>query len=415
MLDALLKALPQNEVERLCATVLERIDKEHIRCFRGSTTPLFLISTTYPGIWLEHVYDAVLLAEMFPRYLPIAVNTVRVFLQKQRPDGQLPCYIWDGAILDLPEEQLVGYGQIQEVVAFSQLALEVARMVDDADFLREVYDGCTKWHGWMCRNRMTSGRGLVEMFCGHDTGHDQSARLEGLSCIGNYIKDGVPQNAAVLPPDDTVPILAVDMNANFYANCRALAEMAMLLGEQEQAEAYAAQAQQVKAALFARCYDPADGFFYDADKHGNHRKYRSCTLFHLFMERVLDPVEDRAVIDRLYTDYIKNPAEFWTAYPFPSMSYSQANARPHADRNCWGYYSQALIALRCTRWMDAYGMRADFDVLCAKWLAAWTKCYEEMPFGQELDPVTGQPTPSSAWYSSCMLLYLYAARRLLGK
>ena len=32
--------------------------------------------------------------------------------------------------------------------------------------------------------------------------------------------------------------------------------------------------------------------------------------------------------------------------------------------------------------------------------------------GQELDPITGKPTKSSQWYSSCMLMYLYAAQRL---
>lgn len=35
----------------------------------------------------------------------------------------------------------------------------------------------------------------------------------------------------------------------------------------------------------------------------------------------------------------------------------------------------------------------------------------DVPFGQELDPVTGIPSPCSQYYSSTMLFYLYAARR----
>jgi len=45
-----------------------------------------------------------------------------------------------------------------------------------------------------------------------------------------------------------------------------------------------------------------------------------------------------------------------------------------------------------------------------KWLFAWTE--SPLPFGQELDPFTGAPSQSSAWYSSTMLFYLYSAQEL---
>ena len=67
---------------------------------------------------------------------------------------------------------------------------------------------------------------------------------------------------------------------------------------------------------------------------------------------------------------------------------------------------------RCTRWMDDYGFGEDFDYICRKWLEAWTRCFEDMKLGQELDPFTGEPSQCSEWYSSCMLFYLYAAQRL---
>ncbi len=52
------------------------------------------------------------------------------------------------------------------------------------------------------------------------------------------------------------------------------------------------------------------------------------------------------------------------------------------------------------------------DALCEKWLEAWTRCYDSFKLGQELDPFTGEPSACSEWYSSCMLFYIYAARRL---
>ena len=84
----------------------------------------------------------------------------------------------------------------------------------------------------------------------------------------------------------------------------------------------------------------------------------------------------------------------------------------HVRNNCWGYYTMGLITLRCTRWMDAYGWGEDFDFILRRWLEAWTEHFDEVPLGQELDPVTGIPTAASPWYSSGMLSYIYAAKRL---
>ncbi len=43
---------------------------------------------------------------------------------------------------------------------------------------------------------------------------------------------------------------------------------------------------------------------------------------------------------------------------------------------------------------------------------ARTEHFDLLKLGQELDPFTGVPSRSSEWYSSTMLFYLYAARRI---
>ena len=402
-----------SRVRELYQVVEDRLRDIHVRCFDGMEKPLLFISDTYPGVWLEHVYDAVFYATLEPAALPVAEHTVNLFMNRQTPEGQLPCYIWDGGSIDLPSEQLTGYGQIQECVSFTALCLRLYKHNRNHRLLQRAYACGSRWVGWLRRYRMTTGRGLVEVFCGYDTGHDQSGRLAGLTCPGNYFRNGVLQNAAVLPPNDPVaPILAVDMNANFYGTLRALSCMADRLGLPEEAADWRQQATDVKQRLFAYCYDEKDGFFYDVDKEGNRRRYLFSTVFHLFMEGVLDPREDSRVIRRLYEEHIKNPKEFWTAYPFPSMAANDPSAAHHAAGNCWGYFTQGLIALRSTLWMDAYGYGADLDLLCERWVEAWTTHADRVPFGQELDPHTGVPSPCSGWYSSSMLFYLYAVRRL---
>ena len=399
-------------VARICEEVRDRLEHQHIGCFEGMEKPLFLISQQYPGVWLEHVYDSVFYALRNPSKVHLAENTLELFIDRQKEDGQLPCFV-----LNPPKAKAygnpVGYGQIQECVSFAKLCLMVCRMNGNAAFLQKCYTACLRWVGWLEAKRMTSQRGLVELFVGFDTGHDNSGRLAGMSRQGNYAEPGKAADAALLPPDDeAAPILAVDMNCNYYANLRALSEMASMLGLEEERAAWAEKAAQVKKLLFALCFDEADCFFYDVDKHGNHRKYLSSTVFHLFLEGVLDREEDAALIEELLKRHIRNPQEFATPYPYPSMAINDPSCEGHKDFNCWGYYTQGLIALRTTMWMEDYGLQEEHLHLCRQWVKAWTEHFSELKMGQELDPITGIPTKSSEWYSSTMLFYLYAAERL---
>ena len=402
------------KVSAICEEIKKRLYGVHIDCFEGMDKPLFLISEAYPGIWLEHVYDSVFLAKNDPSMLYLAENTISLFIDHQKEDGQLPCLVLDAKRRKFGN--LIGYNQIQECVSIARLAFMVYEMNQDREFLEKIFESSKKWVNWLKENRMTTNRGLIEMFVGYDTGHDNSGRLKGLSCEGHYVIDGEAQNASVLPPDDAVaPILAVDMNCNFYSNLVHISKMAYELGLTDEAEKYDAEAKAVKEKMFELCFDKDDDFFYDVDKNGQKRKYLSSTIFHLFLEGVLDKVEDAALIDRIYKRHISNPEEFATPYPYPSMAVNDPSCEGHIDGNCWGYYSQGLIALRTTLWMEKYGYEAELDNLCKKWVEVWTDNFDSIKMAQEIDPLTGIPTRTSEWYSSTMLFYLFAVKRLEAK
>lgn len=394
------------KIKTICRIIEERLEKRHIASLTNENKKLLLISEQYPGVWLEHTYDAVLYAKMKPEAKQIAKNTIELFIDNQREDGQLPYSVKDASRIPGIINP-VGFSQIQECVSFGKLCLEVYELTRDRRLLQKSYTAVKKWVSWLKNNRMTRGTGLVEMFVGFDTGHDNSGRLEGLSYPKSFC-----QEAFVLPKDDVAPIIAVDMNCNYYATAKALEKMAEILNLREDASYWKSEAENIKKLIFEICYDEEDAFFYDVDKNNCKRKYLSSTIFHLFMERVLDKEKDSHIIDEIYTRHIKNPDEFWTEYPFPSMAASDKSFKKRTEFNCWGYFSQGLIAQRCILWMDYYGMGEDFDVICEKWLRAWTNYYGKFNLGQELDPFTGEPSVSSEWYSSCMLFYLYAASRM---
>lgn len=379
---------------------------EHESCFGGFEKPLLKISSCYPGLWMEHIYDSVIYAKLDRDKLFLAENAINAFIDFQREDGQLPYVLRS----DSDGKMAAGYSQIQECVSLGSLALAVYEMNQDTDFLKRAYNAVLAWTAWLRKNRMTRKTGLVEMFFGFDTGHDNSARVLDLACPGNYRINGIAANAATLPPEDGIaPVIALDMSCNFFGNLQALAKMSQLLGLD--GTKFANEAAEVKAKIFDICFDEEDCFFYDVDKHGNKRKIKSCQIFSLFIEGVLDKDQDAELIKKLSERYIFNEKHFFTQYPFPAVSVSDPTWKKHTKNNCWGYFTQTLTVLRCTLWMEKYGFTKEFNTVCDRFVEAWTSCFDTVKLGQELDPITGEPSDCSEWYSSGMLMYLNCIRR----
>ena len=391
--------------EKICRIAYDRICGYNIHRFKNSGRNIILISDKYPGIWLEHTYDAVALAKYDKKFIDIAKNQISVFIDNQKKDGQLPCYVLDENNPATGEfKSTVGYSQIQECVSFASLCVETYMLSQDVEFLKKCYNACRKWDLWLENNRMTTGKGLIELFCGFDSGHDKSMRFADIACPGNYDD----KNAAICPPCNIVPIIAPDMNAVFYGNKTALSEMAAILGEEKVRESYINQAQEVKMNLMNVCYDREDNYFYDVDKNGNKRKIRSISIASLFAEHVLD--ED--VAERIYGENLRNPKRFWTEIPFPSVSADDGAFKKNASGNSWNYYSQGLTALRTLRWMEYYGKTNDMRYVMERWLDAQANAV--VPFGQEYDPFCAEPSDSSPWYSSAMIYALWAGYTLYG-
>lgn len=374
--------------------ILARIREKHLRRVGDSDGDVFFISDAYPGVWLEHTYDPVCFAEYDPAGARIARNQIGLFVKHQTAEGQLPAYVW---------QNKVGYGQIQECVSFGRMCLKTWVLNGkDAAYLRTLYDACVAWDGWLVAKRMPHATGLIEMFCGYDTGHDNSGRLVDMKYQQEICEDG-----GVMPTDDPVlPILASDMNAVFYGDRCALAEMAALLGRPEEAAAWRAKADDVRRKMDEWMWDEEDAFYYDVALNGEKRRMKTIAITNVLCEGVADC----ARAEEIYARHLRNPQEFWTPYPFPAVAINEPLWKMNRPGNSWGYFSQGLTAQRSLLWMEGLGKTADMEEIMRRWIAAW--CASPLRFGQELDPLTGAPSNCSEWYSACMLYYLHAVRRL---
>ena len=401
--------------------MLQRIREKHFRVTDQHEGRLFLISTTYPGYWLEHLFDSIAWARLFPEDRDLPASQMRLFLENQREDGKIPTCILDNDLMNTipglakaytgkdmaPPGLSVRYTQLQECVSVASLCLDVWELNPEVD-LGWYYDCCCKWDAWLCRNRMARGKGLVETYCGFDTGHDNSDRFakmkyqKGLCAIPSDYPPGYPVDC------DCAPLISPDVNAVFYGDRMALAKMAELLGKAEEAALWRQKAEEVKQRVIEICFDPETYFFYDVDKHDKKIPIKSISITTIFCEHMLDG----EMAEEIYRRYLNNPEEFGTPYPFPGTSISDPTWVQEMSGNDWGYYSQGNVAIRTLRWMKHYGKTEHLHAMMESWLRGW--CREGiLKFGQELHPITGEPSACSEWYSSTML-YLLSAMRELG-
>ena len=384
---------------KLYDIAIKKLKEENIKCICNMDKPLLTISNAYPGVWLEHVYDSIMYAKLF-NDTSIAKNTINAFIDLSR-NGHIPYAIKNNGD--------IGYSQIQECVSFTHLSYVLYEMTNDKELLLKVYNNSKKWVDWLYKYRMTLNLGLIEAFVGYDTGHDNSNRLNNMKYKTNYTINNIKQDASIKPDDN--PVIMVDMNCNLYSTLITLSKIALLFNNNEEHDKYKNMAIDIKKRLFELCYDKDDSFFYDINSDLTKRRIKSSAIFHLFLENVLDKNDDKKIIEEIYNKHIKNKNEFWTNYPFPSMALCDVN-KENIMPNSWGYYSQSLVALRCSLWMDYYGFSSDYDYILGKWIEGIESNYIKYPFSQELDPNTGISSGASEWYSTSMLLYIYACNRL---
>ena len=300
----------------------------------------------------------------------------------------------------------LGYGQIQMVVPIAATAWELAQLAPDEAFLAEAYAACVRWDSWLRRYRDTRKTGLVEGFCTYDTGHDNSPRWAG---IPNRCPDA---DAKKCPAIASMPRLCPDLSATVYGARVALGSMATALGKKSEANRWLDDAEKVRRLILDRLYSPEDAAFYDLDAQNKFVKVRSDAISRVLGEHVLklSDTRDRTIFEAVWERQLHNPRAFWAPYPLASVAQDDPKFVRPIPRNSWGGASQALTALRTSRWMQHYGKQDELNVLMQRWCDAIMRHGE---FRQQIDPLTGDFTqPDPGGYSPTALVFLEFSRRL---
>lgn len=405
MREANLTTAELNKLSELAKRAREIIVTDNFHQVSFNPTPILMVGATYPGTWLEHNQDALLMARYMPETAPNAWATVEVFLQQQRDDGLLPFCIPKGGRNHPFFKGDAVFWQLQNVYSFVRCAISIAELAGrpQEDF-RRIYDAGCRYDAWLMKYRNRSGSGLVEMFCEYDTGHDDSPRA-----TDGGLPHSCPDNDAANMPDlPCMPIIAADLSATRYGDRVALAELAERLGLHEDALAWKTSAAEVRRKMKQLLYDEESDFYYDRSPRG-FRKYRTEHITRLFLNHVPDQDE----FDRIYARYFEDPKEFNPAFPFPAVSVSDPSFVSSCPRNCWGSNCQANTAERAILWLKDYNREDELRRLLAEW--ARLLVASDGDFGQEVNPFTREILPSGGKYTPTLIICMAAAEYLCGK
>jgi len=374
--------------------------------------PVLIEGAEYRGVWLECAPMESLVYAKLAEFVPhvegkpspaeIARANHMAFFALQHGDGQLPAYIW---------MQEVGYGQIQMVVPVAATAWELVKLTGDEPLLKTTYAACSRWDAWLRQYRNTRKTGLVEGFCTYDTGMDNSPRWAGIpnSCPDN--------DARKCPPVPSLPRLCPDLSATVYGGRITLAAMAQALGRKKEADQWLEDAETIRQLIIQKLYCAEDAAFYDLDAQGKFVRVRSDLISRVMGEHVLklEVTSDRQIFDQVWTRQLHNPNAFWAPFPLTSVAMNDPLYVRSIPPNSWGGATQALTALRATRWMEYYGKQQEFNHLMQQWVEGINQSGKTAgEFWAQMNPMTGEFTRKGAekGYSPTALVYLDFVRRL---
>jgi glycogen debranching enzyme len=153
----------------------------------------------------------------------LAEDQLRIVLDHQREDGMIPVAIHDEDIITHLMAPVDADVTKPPVIAWT--ALKLYQQSEHLEFLNEIYEPLVRWNGWWFR---------------HDDDRDGIVQYDHPFSSG---LDGSPMR------DERMPVESPDLNVCLCLQMKALAEIAGLIGETEDAEMWRQRSRRLAARI----------------------------------------------------------------------------------------------------------------------------------------------------------------------
>ncbi len=347
---------------------------------------------TYEQQWLwDSCFHAIVNTHLDPDLAQAEIEALLSRPVMEGPDeGMLPHMIyWSGG-----GTELWGRDDRSTITQPPVATYAVARVYDvtgDTDFVRRVYPTLKAYHAWWARRRDPDGDGLVTVIHPWEAGWDASPAWDAL--LGLKSPTDAESRAARIT---LVPKLAAldydaarvqqvglfnvetcDLNALYLQSLRSMTRLARLVAPQDVAALQAA-ADKTARAIQTKLWDDTRGVYVDlAGADELPLPVQTAGTFVTLFAGVPTAPQAARLVARL-TD----PAQFWPAYPVPSVAMTEAEFAP--DRYWRGPTWPHL------NWMIALGLRRyGYADIAAELTTRTLALVERNGFWEYYNPLTG--------------------------
>lgn len=197
------------------------------------------------------------------------------------------------------------------------LVLDMYRRFGDKWFLAEVYDELLAWNRWWAAKRSIDGY----LAWGSDKVPDSLRTIDQYNIVAARLESGLDNS----PMYDSIPfnqtthtmeLADVGLMSLYVADCRAMEEIARILGHDADARELAGRAE-VYGKSLATLWDDKTGIFLNRRTDNGQVSHRlSPTLFYPLLAKVAT----QAQAERMIKEHYFNPDEFYGTYVIPSIA-----------------------------------------------------------------------------------------------
>ncbi|MBL8133162.1 MAG: glycogen debranching protein [Anaerolineae bacterium] len=242
----------------------------------------------YVGVWnWDSYFHVIALRHAQP---VLARDQFRILLDHQLPNGLIPDVIQDSGALS----HTTDYGIDADITKPPLTAWAVWKLHEaapDIAFLDEVYDALVRAQRWWFAEHDADGNGLCEYAHPYSSGLDNSPLF-----------------------DARAPVESPDLTAYLILQYDHLAAVARVLGRDDEAETWTAEAEALTRRLIDLRWDDEAGYFWSWCNGAPVRVRTPISLMPLITGRLPGEVSRRLV------DHLTSPSEFWARFPVPTVA-----------------------------------------------------------------------------------------------
>ena len=274
-----------------------------------------------------------------------AMNSQRVFMERQHPDGYINYRTGPYLNETIPEN-----GQLTSSAPwFNWQNWEIYKVTGEKDFLKQAYESGKKFYNYYTGNRDSDNDGLCEW---------------GANAVLECVRDA--RVAVWDEVGDPTNFEDVDCNIMLVNEAKSLSSMAIELGLDGEAESWTKDAQKRTVLINKYMWDPETGFYYNVSKKDhsfsfktkNDLKRKEIIAFLALWAGIADKEQAKDLMKHL-----TNPDEFWRKFGVPTLSADDSYYNPIGYWNgpVWVQWDYLIF-----RGLLNYGYRAEARELAEK-------------------------------------------------